>query len=272
MDLTGKVVLVTGGGRGIGKGLALEMGQAGADIALTYYASAQGANEVVAKLQQLGCRALAIPANLAKVADAHRAVTKAVEAFGRLNVLVYNAGITDPHPFLDITEEEYDLSLDINLKGAFFCAQEAARVMVKQGINGRIVTISSVHGFLSLPSHAHYAASKAGMNQFVRTVANELAPHGININAVAPGAIGTENYRNDVNYDRDMEGKSIPLGRVGYPHDVAGAVIFLASSAADYITGTVIYVDGGIMTRSPHYPPGSATTYPNRRAEGKVEA
>ncbi len=121
----------------------------------------------------------------------------------------------------------------------------------------------------SLPSHAHYAASKAGMNQFVRTVANEVAPYGITINAIAPGHIETESHRNDINYDRDLEGTSIPLGRVGYPRDVAGAVLFLASSAADYITGTVIYVDGGIMTRSPHYSPGSTITYPNHRPKGE---
>ena len=126
MDLTGKVVLITGGGRGIGKGLALEMGQAGADIALTYHVSVQGAKEVVTDLQSLGRRAIAISANLARVADAQRAVRETVKAFGCLDILVYNAGIDASYPFLKITEGEYDLALDINLKGAFFCAQEAA--------------------------------------------------------------------------------------------------------------------------------------------------
>lgn len=266
MRLAGKVALVTGGGKGIGKGLALALGAEGADVALTYHASAVGAREVVATLEQSGRRAQAIPANLAKVADARRAVQATVESLGGLDLLVYNAGVTEPRPFLEMTEEHYDATLDLNLKGAYFCAQEAARVMIARGVRGSIVLISSLHGFLSFPGHTHYAASKAGMDQFVRTAANELGPYGIRINAVAPGMIEVEKYPEVfTNYDRNEWGPTIPLGRVGEPLDIARVVNFLASDEADYITGITIRVDGGIMTRSPHYPPSPITTYPDRR-------
>lgn len=272
MDLAGKVVLITGGGRGIGRGLALEMARAGADIALTYNASSKGAKEVAAEIGQLGRRVVMISADLSQVADARRAVTETVAAFSRLDVLVCNAGITDSHPFVEITEDEYDMTLDLNLKGAFFCTQEAVRAMIANKITGRIVLISSVHGFLSVPGHSHYAASKAGMNQFVRTVSHEIGPYGITINAIAPGAIEIESYREKAGYDRDLLGTTIPLGRVGYPRDVAGGVIFFASGAADYITGTVMYIDGGVMTRSPHCSPEETITYANLRPDRKAQA
>ena len=268
MRLDNKVVLVTGGGKGIGKGLAMDIGQAGADVALTYNASARGAQEVVEQLRKLGRRAIAIQANLGKVEDARHSVTATVEEFGRLDVLVYNAGITDPHPFLEMTEEEYDLTLDINLKGAFFCMQEAARVMIEKGICGSIVMISSGHAFLSFPKHAHYAASKAGMDQMVKTVANELAPYGIRINGVTPGMIEVEKYYDDdviEGYDPDKWGPTIPLGRPGYPRDISNATIFLASDVADYMTGSMMRVDGGLFTRSPHW--GPKCTYPNLRPQ-----
>ncbi len=266
MRLANKVALVTGGGRGIGKGLALELGREGADVALTYHASVRGAGEVVEQLHALGRQAIAIEADLARVADARRAVMTTVETFGRLDILVYNAGNVNVYPFFEMTEKQYDETLDVNLKGAFFCVQEAARVMIERGITGRIITISSVQGFLGSPTFAHYAASKAGLNRFVQTVANELATYGITINSVEPGVIEIErHFEKYEGYDRVIFGSRIPLGRVGYPHDVAGAVIFLASSDADYITGTVVRVDGGLMTRNPTWEPGQVTIYPNRR-------
>jgi NAD(P)-dependent dehydrogenase (short-subunit alcohol dehydrogenase family) len=269
MRLRDRVVLVTGAGRGIGRGLALALGEEGADVALTYHQSARGAEEVTAALRGMGRRALAIPANLAHAVDARRCVTATVAAFGRLDVLVYNAGITDPRPFLEITEAQYDATLNTNLKGAFFCAQEAARTMIRQGIAGRIIVISSLHAVLSFPAHAHYAASKAGLDQFARTIANELGPYGIRVNAVQPGMIEVEKYPDVIaGYEPAAWGPTVPLGRVGHPSDVAAAVLFLASSDADYVTGAVIRVDGGIMTRSPHYPPSSTTTYPDRRPAG----
>ncbi|MDP7741853.1 MAG: glucose 1-dehydrogenase [Lentisphaeria bacterium] len=268
MRLADKVVLVTGGGRGLGKGLVRELGRQGADIALTCHASVDGASEVVGELQQLGRRAVAIQADLTQVADARRAVAETLEAFGRLDVLVYNSGVDNPHPFLEISEADYDYVLDLNLKGAFFCAQEAARAMIAQGDGGAIVTISSIHGCLSLPKHAHYAASKAGMNQFVRTVANELGPYGITVNAVSPAMMHLEEYLANPDYDPDEWDPTVPLGRSGYPRDIAAAVTFLASSDASYITGTLIEVDGGLRTRSPHYGPNEATTYPNLRGGG----
>lgn len=264
MRLANKVVLVTGGGTGIGKGLALQFGREGADVAFTYHSSAGGANEVVNELHALGRQVIAIRANLARVADARRAVARAVETFGRVDILIYNAGLSDPHPFLEITEKQYNLTLNVNLRGAFFCTQEAARSMIALGITGRIITISSVHSFLSSPNYAHYAASKAGMDHFVRSIANELAPYGITVNAIMPGTIEVESYvKKFEGYDRNSWGSTIPLGYVGSPRDIAGVALFLASPDADYITGTVIRVDGGLMTRSPHYLPGQVTTYPN---------
>jgi NAD(P)-dependent dehydrogenase (short-subunit alcohol dehydrogenase family) len=269
LRLSDTKALVTGGGRGIGKGLALALGRAGADVALTFNQSERGAREVVDELSRLGRRAVAIPADLSRVADAQHAVAATVEALGRIDLLVYNAGITDPHPFLEMDEAEYDATLDINLKGAFFCIQAAARAMIERG-GGRVVAIGSLHGSLSFPGHAHYAASKAGLEQLVRTVANELAPYGITANLVVPGMVEVEKTRDGPEpYDRAVWGTTIPLGRVGTPDDIAGAVMFLASPEASYVTAAVIRVDGGIMTRSPHYPPSGATTYPNLRRPGR---
>jgi NAD(P)-dependent dehydrogenase (short-subunit alcohol dehydrogenase family) len=263
MKLAGKAALVIGGDRGIGKGIALGLGREGADVALTYFFTESGGRDTADQLAGMGRRALALPADVRIVAEAREAVASTVKALGHLDILVFNSGITDPHPFLDLTEEQYDATLDLNLKGAFFCVQAAARAMVAAGSAGAMVTISSVHDFLSFPEHAHYAASKAGMDQFVRTAANELAPYGIRINAIAPGMIDSQDR-----IDAATWGPTVPLGRPGYPSDIANAVIFLVSDDADYVTGTVLRVDGGMMTRSPHYPPSSPTTYPNRRVRG----
>jgi glucose 1-dehydrogenase len=269
MRLRDRAVLVTGGGKGIGRGLALALAEAGADVAVTYNRSRDGAERVVDEIRGLGRRALAIPADLSRVAEARRCVAAALEVLGRLDVLLANAGVTDPRPFLEMTEEEYDATLDLNLKGAFFCAQAAARAMIERGTAGRIVVISSLHAVLSFPGHTHYAASKAGLDQFVRTAANELGPYGITVNAVQPGMIEVEKYPDLFeDYDPAAWGRTIPLGRVGHPRDLAGAVLFLASSDADYVTGATIRVDGGIMTRSPHYPPAPTTVYPDVRPRG----
>jgi NAD(P)-dependent dehydrogenase (short-subunit alcohol dehydrogenase family) len=268
MRLADKVALVAGGDRGIGRGIAIELGREGADVALTTFATADGANEVVAELQQLGRRAMAIPADLTRTANAGHAVAATVEAMGRLDLLVFNSGVHTPHPFLEMTQEIYDATLDLNLRGAFFCVQEAARAMIAQGISGSIVTISSTQSYLSMAGHSHYAASKAGMNQFVRTVANELGPYGINVNAIAPGHIKTPDRAKEIpNYNPERWAPTVPLGRIGTPQDVARAVVFLASSDADYITGTVTVIDGGIITRSPHYDPEGTLTYPNLRGK-----
>ncbi len=260
MKLEGKVALIIGGDQGIGKGIALGLGRAGADVALTSFFSESGGRDTAAQILALGRRAIAMPADVRIVAAARATVATTVQALGRLDILVFNSGVTDPQPFLDLTEEQYDGTLDLNLKGAFFCVQAAARSMVAAGLADSIVTISSVHDFLSFPEHAHYAASKAGLSQFVRTVANELAPYGIRINAIAPGLIDSQDR-----IDASVWGPTVPLGRPGYPDDIARAVVFLVSDDADYVTGTVLRVDGGIMTRSPHYPPNASTLYPNRR-------
>jgi NAD(P)-dependent dehydrogenase (short-subunit alcohol dehydrogenase family) len=265
--LSGKVALVIGGDRGIGQGIALGLGRDGADVALTWFVTERGGRETVHQLVAMGRRALTVPADARKVDASRAAVAATIEAFGRIDILVFNAGVTEPHLFLELTEEQYDATLDLNLKGAFFGVQAAARAMVRAGSGGAIVAISSVHDFLSFPECAHYAASKAGLSHFVRTVANELAPNGIRINAIAPGMIDSQGT-----VDADVWGPSVPLRRPGTPEDIARAAVFLLSHESDYVTGTVLRVDGGIMTRSPHYPPGASTTYPDRRAqrEGSV--
>lgn len=262
MRLSGKVALVVGGDRGIGQGIALGLGREGADVVLTWFFTERGGHETVDQLVAMGRQALTVPADARRVDASRAAVAATIEAFGRLDCLVFNAGITDPHPFLDLTEEQYDATLDLNLKGAFFGVQAAAKAMVSAGSGGSILAISSVHDFLSFPACSHYAASKAGLSQFVRTVANELAPYGIRINAIAPGMIDSHGT-----IDADVWGPTVPLLRPGYPEDIAQAAVFLLSDDAAYVTGTVLRVDGGIMTRSPHYPPGASTAYPDRRAQ-----
>jgi NAD(P)-dependent dehydrogenase (short-subunit alcohol dehydrogenase family) len=260
--LVGKVALVVGGDRGIGQGIALGLGREGADVVLTWFVSERGGRETVQQLVAMGRRAMTVSADARHVAASRAAVAATIAAFGRLDCLVFNAGVTDPHPFLDLTEEQYDATLDLNLKGAFFSVQAAAQAMVRAGSGGSILAISSVHDFLSFPACSHYAASKAGLSQFVRTVANELAPHGIRVNAIAPGMIDSQST-----IEADVWGPTVPLGRPGYPKDIARAAVFLLSEDAAYVTGTVLRVDGGIMTRSPHYAPGASTTYPDRRAQ-----
>ena len=262
MRLSGKVALVIGGDRGIGQGIALGLGREGADVALTWFFTESGGHETVNQLEAMGRRAMTVLADARHVDAGRAAVTATIEAFGRLDLLVFNAGITDPHPFLELTEEQYDGTLDLNLKGAFFGIQAVAQAMVRAGSGGAIVAISSVHDFLSFPECAHYAASKAGLSHFVRTVANELAPYGY------------PHQRHRAGHDRQPEhhrrrglGADRSLRRPGSPEDIAQAAVFLLSDEADYVTRTVLRVDGGLMTRSPHYPPGADTTYPDRRAQ-----
>ena len=246
IDLSGKVALVTGAGTGIGVGIAESLAQCGADVALVYHASAGGAEETAAKLRAAGRRAITIGADLQQVADIDRLVDTTVKELGPVQILINNSGITDPHPPLELTEEQWDRTLDVNLKGMFFCSQRVARVMVDQKIKGSIVNLSSVHSVMSWLNHTHYAATKAAINHLTHSLAKHFAAYGIRVNAIAPGIVEVERYfRTMPDYNRDTAGKRIPLGRVGFPADIGPTAAFLCSDLASWMTGQVIFIDGG---------------------------
>jgi len=249
MKLQDKVALVTGAGKGIGAGVALHLAQEGAHVVLNYAHSAQGAEEACAKIQALGRNAMAIKADVAKAAEVKAMFDKTVETFGRVDILVNNAGV-DPHvDFLELTEEQWDWTIDTNLKGNFLCSQAAARQMVKAG-GGKIVIISSIHSIQTYPHITAYAASKGGLNAMARQLALELAPYHINVNAVAPGAVHVDKFYGIIpNYDPHMFDHEIPVGFMGVPADIGAAVAFFASDEAKYVTGQVLFVDGGTSAR-----------------------
>ncbi|XID91361.1 SDR family NAD(P)-dependent oxidoreductase [Paenibacillaceae bacterium WGS1546] len=247
--LSGKVALVTGSGIGIGRGVALQLAMDGADVVVNYRSSANEAQETAERIRALGRRALTIRADLSDVGEIRGMAGQIRDHFGGVDILVNNSAIDPRERFFDVTEEMWDRILDTNLKGTFFCAQECASDMVKKG-SGKIINISSVHGSLTMPRYAAYAASKGGMNALTRQLALDLAEYNIQVNAVAPGATEVEKFsKTDPLYDKDAIGAQIPLGRIGYPADVAKVVSFLASSGSDFVTGQVLTVDGGSSTR-----------------------
>lgn len=247
--LAGKVAIVTGAGTGIGVGIVEALAGAGAAVVVSYNSSAAGAEEVAARLGGEGARILVHQCDVRDYAQVEGLIRVAVAAFGRLDIMVNNSGITEPHSLLEMTPDEWDKTLNINLRGAFFCAQQAARQMIAQGEGGRIINLSSVHGFAAAPLHAHYEASKGGINLFTKACAIELAPHNIQVNAIAPGAIEVPRFYTFDNYDREAWGERIPAGRVGIPSDIGPLAVFLASPLASYITGQIIWVDGGMTSR-----------------------
>jgi len=249
MSLTGKVAVVTGASSGIGKAVALRLARDGADVCVNYLHEKAAADAVQREIEKLGRRAIVVAADVARVEDARRLVAEAVAQLGHLEILINNAGIEFKSPFVDVAEQQYDAVMAVNLKGAFFCAQAAAKQMIQQGNGGRIVNISSVHEDLPLPEYSPYSASKGGMRMLMRTICLELAPYGITVNDVGPGAIATpinRTVRSNPTLLHELLAE-IPLGRIGSPEDVAGAVSFLASSEAAYVTGSTYFVDGGLM-------------------------
>lgn len=250
MNFAGKVALVTGGGTGIGAGIAIALAKHGADVALSYHNSAAGALDTEQQIQALGRRCLVKQSDIRQVSACQDLVASTIATLGRLDILVNNSGVTLPVPFLELTEETWDTTVDINLKGMVFCSQFAARHMVQQGAGGRIINLSSVHGFAGRKDHAHYEATKGGINLLTKGMAIELAPYNITVNAIAPGAIEVERYfRTMPDYDRERVAKTIPLGRVAFPDEVGDLAVFLASDGAAYITGQTIIQDGGILSR-----------------------
>jgi len=245
MRLEGKVALVTGAQQGIGRAVALALAREGAAIAVNYLDDRAAASKIVDEARAHGARAVAVPGDVAQASDV-AAMAGAVEhELGRLDILVNNAGIFPRVPFLDMAERDWDAVLDVNLKGGFLCAQAAARMMVAGGRGGAIVNLSSgaVRG---TPRGVHYSASKGGVVSMTRALALELAPHGIRVNAIAPGVTDTAQPR----YGHSEEeiaamAHSIPLGRIGTPDDIARVAVFLVSEEAGYMTGQTLYVNGG---------------------------
>ena len=243
-DLKGKVAIVTGSARGIGKAIALELARRGADVVITDVDEAQ-AVATSDEIGALGRRTLAVPCDVSNRGQVDALVKRTVDELGRLDLFVNNAGVTRDTLLLRMSEEQWNLVLDINLKGTFFGCQAAAKVMVKAR-SGRIVNIASVVGITGNAGQANYSASKAGVIALTKTAAKELASRNINVNAVAPGFIETEMTRSLSDAARKAFLEHIPLARPGTPEDVARAVAFLCSPEAAYITGQCITVDGGL--------------------------
>ena len=241
-----RVALVTGGGRGIGRAIALRLARDGVAVAVNYRGSEAAAAEVVRQIEAGGGQAVALAADVAVAAEATRLVNDAVARLGRLDILVNNAGITRDNLAMRLNEEDWDAVLDTNLKGAFFCAKAALRPLLRAREAGRIVNISSVAGLVGNAGQANYAAAKAGLLGLTKSLAREVASRGITVNAVAPGFVTTEMTDALPEELREAAVKAIPLGRFGAPEDIAEAVAFLASPAARYITGQVLSVDGGM--------------------------
>lgn len=246
MPLKDKVALVTGGSRGIGRAIALELGSRGANVVVNYAGNEQKAEEVVQELHHLGVKAFKIKANVADENEVKEMVKQVVKEFGRLDILVNNAGITKDNLLMRMKVEEFDDVINTNLKGAFLCTKAVTRQMMKQK-SGRIINIASVVGVSGNPGQANYVAAKAGVIGLTKTTAKELASRNILVNAIAPGFIQTDMTDVLTDEQKDAILSNIPLEKLGEPEDVAKTVCFLASDDAKYITGQTIHVDGGLV-------------------------
>jgi len=244
MRLRDKVAAVTGAGQGIGQAIALTLAREGAPVVVSDL-DLRLAEQTARRIEATGGQAVALKVDVTSHQDAQVLIEKVAESFGKLDILVNNAGIYPSSPIAKIREEEWDLVMAVNLKGVFLCSQAAVRQMMTYG-QGVIVNITSVDAKMRTTGNAHYAAAKAGVISFTRTLACEMAPHGIRVNAVSPGWIGTETLLE--NSDRWQQAiEEIPVGRLGKPEDVAEAVLYLVSDVASYITGEVLDVNGGMV-------------------------
>ncbi|QBC32429.1 glucose-1-dehydrogenase [Pandoraea sp. XY-2] len=251
MRMKDTVVLVTGSAQGIGRAIAIRLAQEGARIVVEDRQHNAMAEQTLDAVRAAGSDGCVIAGDVGVAADDRAVIAQAVEALGRVDVLVNNAGVERRAPFLDVTEADYDLVMNVNLKGAFFLTQAFVRHLRDTKRGGRIVNVSSVHEELPFPHFTSYCASKGGLKMMMRNLAIELAPLGIAVNNVAPGAVGTAiNHQLLANKaERDALIANIPLGRLADPSEVANAVLFLASPDASYVTGTTLFVDGGLLWR-----------------------
>jgi NAD(P)-dependent dehydrogenase (short-subunit alcohol dehydrogenase family) len=249
-DLTGQVALVTGAARGLGRAISLALAHAGADVALGLR-DVKADSGLAAEIRAMGRRALPLQMDMTNLGQARRAVEDAAKEFGRLDILVNNAGLGPENPAENVREEDFDLTVAVNLKGTFFASQAAGRVMIRQG-SGKIINMSSQAGFAALPTESIYCMTKAAIAHLTKCLAVEWGKHGITVNAVAPTFIrtpGTEAALADAAFRADTIERIAGLHRIGEPMEVAGAVVFLASPAASLITGETILIDGGWTAR-----------------------
>jgi 3-oxoacyl-[acyl-carrier protein] reductase len=244
MSLSGKVALVTGSGRGIGKAIAIKLSELGATIVIN---DVSDEAEVTAQeINQAGNAALFVKGNVSSSTDVNLMIDKVISTFGRIDILVNNAGITRDQLAVRMTDQEWDMVLDVNLKGVFYCSRAALKYMMKQRW-GRIINISSISGIAGNPGQVNYCAAKAGIIGITKTIAREMASRNITVNAVAPGFIETDMTKKLTEKVKEELGKRIPAGYFGSPRDVAEAVAFFALDEARYITGQVLCVDGGMV-------------------------
>jgi glucose 1-dehydrogenase len=249
MRLEGKVALVTGSGQGIGRAIAVRLAEEGADIVIDDRADDSRAEETLALVKATGRSGVVIVGDLGKIEDDRRMVEEGVRQMGKIDILVNNAGVEKNAPFWNVTEADYDFVLDINLKGTFFATQTFVKHLRDSQRPGKIINISSVHEELPFPHFTSYCCSKGALKMFTRNLSIELAPLGITINNIAPGAIETPINTQLLHSPELLKGllSNIPLNRLGTTKDVAGVAAFLASSDADYMTGTTVFVDGGLL-------------------------
>lgn len=243
--LQGQAALVTGASRGIGRSIAIALAEAGADIAVNYAGSEDAANETVRLIKELGVKAFAVRANVGIATEAEAMVKQVNETFGKIDILINNAGITRDNLIMRMKEDEFDQVIETNLKGVFNCLKAVTRPMMKQRY-GRIINISSVVGVLGNPGQANYVAAKAGVIGLTKASAKELASRGITVNCVAPGFIATDMTDELSEELRNKMLEGIPLARLGQPEEIASVVSFLVSPAASYMTGQTLHVDGGM--------------------------
>ncbi len=252
MQLDQKVAIVTGSDSGIGRAIALQFAKEGAAVVVNYAHAQDKAAEVRQTIERNNGKVLVIQADVSQYQQAIGLIQQTVEHFNRLDIMVNNAGMEIHGPFLDVTEEHWDRVLNVDLKGAFFCAQAAAREMIKRKTAGRIINISSVHEDLAMPQNAPYCCAKGGIRMMTRTICLELAPYNITVNNIAPGAIHTP-IDADVEADPEKMAallKEIPLHRMGQPEEIAQLALFLASDAAAYMTGSTYVIDGGLSVNT----------------------
>ncbi|HXX91380.1 MAG TPA: SDR family oxidoreductase [Acidimicrobiales bacterium] len=253
MTLQGKAAIVTGGNSGIGKAIVLALAEQGAKVTIDYVCYPEATHELERQVAALGDQAIGVDADVSKVADLQKLVDATVKAFGRLDVMVNNAGVETRTSVLDTTEEQYEFVMGVNLKSAFFGTQVAAKQMIAQGSGGRVINITSVHEDWPMPGNTAYCLSKGGMRMLTRTAGVELAQYGITVTGVGPGAVDTP-----INKETEADPRAlakldaaIPMGRMADPSEIGSVVAFLAGGGASYMTATTVFADGGIMHSSP---------------------